>query len=170
MNELKLIGRGLFTKAYLRPIDNRVVLKSTCPIKECMALGWFPNSELFPKLDYIESNVYEMEYLPRPKSLKQNLDKDQYVIYQTLRRVYNDKPYSLNKNDSCSSLYKLFETIEDSSLSTIMCKALNACSNMGSDIDFEISPRNVSVKNGKLILLDVFYSISEMQKIRSSKR
>jgi len=47
---MKLIGKGAFTKAYLMDDQTTVFLKSSCPIKEVMALGWFPDSSLFPVL------------------------------------------------------------------------------------------------------------------------
>lgn len=54
---MKLIGKGAFTKAYL--LDNgRVQLHSCCPFKECMAHGWFPESDLFPKLTFVDVGIY----------------------------------------------------------------------------------------------------------------
>lgn len=164
---LKLIGKGVFTKAFLN-VDNSVILISCCPIKECMSLGWFPNSELFPKLERVDCDTYAtytMEYYPRLKGgLKANLDTDQYAIYKALRDV-NPK-FELNPYDRASSLYAAFEELEDKDLSDVMIEALYACCNYGSDIGFEISPRNVAVKNGKLILLDCFYHMGTLNKVR----
>lgn len=164
---LKLIGKGAFTKAFLN-VDNSVILVSCCPIKECMSNGWFPDSELFPKLERVDSDVYStytMEYYPRLKGgLKANLDADQYAIYKTLRDL--DGICTANPFNRFDALYKAFEGIECDDLQEVMLEALEACSNYGSDIGFEISPRNVAVKNGKLILLDCFYHIGTLTKVR----
>jgi hypothetical protein len=42
--------------------------------------------------------------------------------------------------------------------------------NYGADIRFEISPRNVAVKNGKLILLDCFFFASKLREVRGIKK
>ena len=167
MDNLKLIGTGSFTKAYLRQSDNRVVLKSCCPIKECMSLGWFPTSRLFPKLTRTEHDTYVMKYYPKVSSLKNSLDPAQYKIYKDLRKVMNlGWGQSSNDYDSFSHWYKAFEKLENRKLSKVMCEAIEACGNCGSDIGFEISPRNVAVNNGKLVLLDVFYSITKLREVQ----
>ena len=51
---VSLIGRGTFSRAYLRR-DGRVLLKSDDPMKEAMALGFFPRSRLFPRIERIAS-------------------------------------------------------------------------------------------------------------------
>ena len=169
MDNLKLIGTGAFTKAYLRQSDNRVVLKSCCPIKDCMAMGWFPTSRLFPKLTCTEHETYVMKYYPKVSSLKNNLDPDQYRIYKDLRKLHIQGWRQTNDYDSFSHWYKAFEKLENRKLSKVMCEAIEACSNYGSDIKFEISPRNVAVNNGKLVLLDVFYSISKLNEVRGCR-
>ena len=165
----KLIGRGAFTKCYLIS-ETKVLLESVCPIKEAMAFGWFPESTLFPEVGKIEQFKYEMGYYPKVSSLKQNLDEDQYNIYKTLRKLASNLPSVRNIHDSYSKLYKAFDGLTDETLSTTMCEALDACSNYGSDIGFEISPRNVAVKDGKLILMDVFYSKSKLSEFRGVNR
>lgn len=163
----KLIGRGSFTKAYLRE-DGKVLLVSRCPIKECMAMGWFPDSPLFPELERIgaENNhaQYLMEYLPRPRSLKQNLDPDQWQIYKDLKGLADSVTSSNRMHDYFSIWHKQFDKLEDPELRETMKDALDACANFGSDIGFEISPRNVSAKDGKLILLDCFFQFSMMKR------
>lgn len=159
----KLIGKGAFTKAYL--VDNHVELDSCCPIKECMAWGWFPDSPLFPKIEWIEHGKYRMKYYPHVSSLKQNLDPDQWEIYKTLRN-FGYRSFA-NISEAMFEWIKIFETLENKELSATLIKAIEACGNYGTDVGFEISPRNVAVDNGKLILLDVFFSISTLRKIRS---
>lgn len=170
MKDCKLIGRGAFTKAYLRAHDNKVILESSCPIKECMSLGWFPDSELFPKITRVESEVYEMEYYPKVSSLKNNLNPDQYKIYKDLRNLYNKHQWNSNPYNSLSLYYAEFEKLDNKELALLMQEAIEGCSNYGSDIAFEISPRNVAVKNGKLILLDVFYSISKLKQVQRGSK
>ena len=163
MKTMKLLGRGAFTKAYL--MDNGKVLLKTCdPIKECMANSWFPDSELFPRLVWIDLGIYEMEYYPRTKSLKSSLEPGQYAIYTALRGL--KAPYTKNDNDLYSAWYELFDSLEDDKLKLVMQDALGACSNYGKDIGFEISPRNVAVRDGKLVLLDCFFSVSKLREVR----
>ena len=45
---LPLIGRGMFSTVY-RKNAKTVLIKSVDPVKECMAMGWFPSSRMFPK-------------------------------------------------------------------------------------------------------------------------
>ncbi len=170
---LKSIGKGTFTKCYLNSCGESVTLITCDPIKECIANGWFPESELFPKVEHVDycertdRNIYTMEYYPRTKGLKSVLDVDQWKIYQTLCKVYQGLSYHSNIYEGYQKLYKAFESIQDQELREIMIDALDACSNYGSDVGFEISPRNVAVKNGKLILLDVFFMRSTLKQIRS---
>ncbi len=165
---LKLIGKGAFTKCY-KLNDTTVLLKSIDPIKECMTHGWFPDSELFPKVEFSSiDGCYEMEFFPRVSSLKNNLDADQYQIYKDLREVFNNLETSINIRQGYSLIYKGFEQLDNEELKEIMLEALDACSNCGSDVGFEISPRNVAVKNGKLILLDVFFMKSALNKVRTN--
>lgn len=164
---LKLIGKGAFTKCY-QLNDNTVLLKSEDPIKECMAYDWFPESGLFPEVEFSSiEGCYEMEYYPKVRSLKNNLESDQYQIYKDLREVFNNLETSIDIYKGYSLIYKGFEQLENEDLKETMIEALDACTNYGSDVGFEISPRNVAVKNGKLILLDVFFMKSVLNKVRS---
>ena len=164
---MKLIGKGTFTKAYLNDQDGMVYLLTNDAVKECMVHGWFPNSNLFPVIKFSEIDPYDykMKYYPRTKGLKSHLEPDQYEIYKTLRNI---KTFvGVNKFKSYSHYYKEFSKIEDEDLQEVMIEALDACSNCGSDIGFEISPRNVAVDDGKLILLDCFFVISALIKTRT---
>jgi hypothetical protein len=167
MKKGKLIGKGSFTYAYLRE-DGKVFLQSKCPIKECMAMGWFPDSNLFPQLERLgwsedrkeDFQDYRMDYYPKVKSLKNNLDKDQYQIYKDLRAL--SVPYC-DPQQSFFRWHEEFDKLENEELREVMKEALDACGNYGTTIGFEISPRNVAVENGKLILLDCFYDISKLR-------
>jgi len=157
---VKQIGRGAFTKAFLRD-DGMVELHSVDPIKECMAFGWFPSSRLFPIIKNIECGRYEMKYFPKVKSLKKSLKPKEYQKYLELRNL--SIPVTMNIHDGYDSVYNAFYTIKNKALKEIMLNALSACINYGSDIGFEISPRNVAVtKTGNLILLDCFFMKSKL--------
>jgi hypothetical protein len=134
-----------------------------------MAMGWFPDSPLFPDLERLgwsedrgdDFQDFRMEYYPKVRSLKNNLDPDQYKIYKDLRELGGVA--SLNRHLFHSIWTKKFETLENEQLRETMLEALDACANYGSDIGFEISPRNVATKNRKLILLDCFFIVSKLQ-------
>ena len=165
---MKLIGSGSFTKVYRQGNSKFVHIKTCDPAKECMAMGWFPNARCFPKVK--ESNKpgydYKMTYYPKTQGLKQALRPKEYAKYQALRSLFNDFSYGGYEFDE---LYKAFEGLKDKTLSYNMCEALNALSNYGSDVKFEISPRNVAVTaTGTLILLDVFFFKSKLWEVRGS--
>lgn len=170
---MKLIGKGAFTKCFLLDCGSKVRLESSDPIKEVMAEGWFPESDLFPKVVSVDHGVYEMEYFPKPinnpRSLKKNLDPDQYEIYKTLRGVMDDITHTLNIHNQYTEVYKAFERIECETLRDVMIEALDACANINSCIAFEISPRNIAIKNGKLILLDCFFDKKTLKDFRTGK-
>ena len=155
---MKLIGEGEFTRAYLRP-DGKVLLKSICPIKECMSYGWFPESRLFPKLEHIDcddhSKFYLTEYYPKVSSLKDSLNEKHWAMYKELQKL--PKGFGVYKYDKLDFWRETFPTLKNKRLRDTMMEALDACSNYGTSICFEISPRNVATKNGKLILLDCFF-------------
>ena len=159
MRTVKLIGSGAFTKAYL--MDNgRVLLRSCDPIKEAMAYGWFPKSEYFPEVSVLDAGVYEMQYYPRVRSLKSALAPAQWKIYKSLRNLWNEY------RGTCRDYFDWYKVFEQEAADDygvpddvvqIILEALNACSNYDQSVNFEISPRNVAVQDGQLVLLDCFY-------------
>lgn len=159
---MKLIGTGSFTKAYLKS-RTRVFLISSCPIKECMAQGYFPNSYLFPKIKQLDHEQYEMPLYEQPKSLKESLLPKQWDIYAMLRELFT---YNAPDQFNYSTWYEKFQELPNKYVSNVLCEALDACANYTDKIGFEISPRNVAVKNGKLVLLDCFYSIDKLMEVR----
>ena len=165
----KLIGRGQFTKAYLRE-DGKVELVSKDPIKECMALGWFPSSRLFPTIDRIDTTedtaLYLMKYYPKVKSLKDSLKPKEYAKYKELRGLTIQ--YTHNKHNAYQEVYDAFKSIKNKRLRETMQEAIMSCTNYGTDIAFEISPRNVAVSpTGNLVLLDCFFQISKLRELVS---
>lgn len=170
----KKIGRGAFSTVY-KETDTTVLIVSSDPVKECMSLGWFPESPLFPEVERVEISfdekgncLYRMEYLSRPSSLKKNLDAEHWKIYKTLRDYFStlfppfqkDRSYEVLKaafQDCLEAFPECLEALEN---------ALEALANYGSDMWFEISPRNVAVKDGKLILLDCFFMQSKLKEVQ----
>jgi len=159
---MKLIGKGQFTRAYLKD-DGRVHLESICPIKECMALGWFPEHRLFPEIQREGDNGYDMPYYSQPRSLKTNLTPRQYRLYKALRAL--EGFCGPNSHNSFDHWHQQFQglPVEFKVEKEALREAVDACGNYGSDVCFEISPRNVAVKGGKLILLDCFFMASALK-------
>ena len=158
--------KGSFTKAYL--YDDKVILSSVDSVKECMAHGWFPDSDLFPDVkfsaldvpDYDDSRVYESPRYIQARSLKSILDAENYALYMTLRDMWQsmtwDYKNAYNWQDDFHS------AVNDASLSDSvkesLTEAYDALLSYSHKVRFEISPRNVAAtKDGKLILLDCFF-------------
>ena len=173
MKGLKLIGKGLFSKVYFNDNIDYVIINKNDYIKEAMAFDWFPESIHFPKIEDIEIEgeyYWKMKKYNKTKKIKGLLNNQDYKFYTELRIIFKTKPIIKNKYDSFNVLYKLFS---ESSLTEdqkeLMLGALSACSNYGSDVGFEISPRNIFIDDGTLILADCFYIISQAEEIRRKK-
>lgn len=177
---MKKIGQGSFSKVYLQD-NGKVYIKSIDYIKECLSLNWNGLTEyrLFPQIDFIKTDgdykIYEMEYYEQPKSLKQNLNPHDYKLYKTLRKVMNQFSIRFDNiiYDINISLFDILTNCiadylgEFEAEQEILIEAINTFSNYGQDICFEISPRNVAVKNNQLILLDCFFFRSQLLKIKN---
>ena len=167
MRTVKRIGSGAFTKAYLME-NGRVLLRSCDPIKEAMAYGWFPKSEYFPEVVVLDDGVYEMQYYPRVRSLKAALAPTQWEIYKSLRNIWNEHR---GKCRDYFDWYKVFEQEATDEFGVpadvvqIILEALDACSNYDQSVNFEISPQNVAVQDGQLVLLDCFYLQSALNEV-----
>lgn len=164
--KLKKIGKGAFTTAYKRN-DGKVLLQSVDPIKECMAHGWFPQSRLFPKLQFGKNhNEYIMRYYPRHRSLKKALKPEHYEFYKELVAIYNR--LAVRWGMQYDDIMEEFKKIKCRLKRRHMIDALEACRNYGNDVVFEISPRNVAVSDtGGLVLLDCFFLRSKLKEVRS---
>lgn len=176
MTTLKRIGKGAFTTAYLNEATQRVTLHSCDPYKEAMAWGWFPESPLFPAVDFIDVGVYEMDYMPATRGLKSALKPDQWDLYQCLRAVADEWRSTMDSNNwrHSDSFSMLHTALRESAASALypeaiqtIREAVDACSNFGSDVGFEVSPRNVHVNSsGQLVLMDVFFSLNKLIEVR----
>ena len=167
MRTVKRIGSGAFTKAYLME-NGQVLLRSCDPIKEAMAYGWFPKSAYFPEVYVLDEGVYEMQYYQKVRSLKAALAPAQWEIYKSLRNIWNEH------GRKCRGYYDWYMVFEreaaddydvPADVVQIILEALDACLNYDSSVNFEISPRNVAVQDGQLVLLDCFYLQSTLDKV-----
>lgn len=164
MKNLKLIGTGSFSKVY--ELDKKTVLiKSTCWSKECISL--FVTGSMFPKIEKLDYQLYKVKYYPRVKSLKNSLLPSEYKIYLELRRLFNDLQYPLKNHENYFYLREKFQTIKSKKAKNQLLNCLDDLINYGPDICFEISPRNIAIDKGKLILLDVFFFASQLHKTRT---
>ena len=169
---LKQIGKGAFSTVYKKG-TNKVLIKSCDNVKDCMSMGFFPNSRMFPKIKRVgvsdcgQFQFYEEKFYQKTKSLKQDLLPSEYEFYLTLKRE-GDNVFIRDM----FGLIKFFESLPNKyrARKQVLIEAVYGLSNYGTDICFEISPRNVTVQNGKLILLDCFFFFSALDKVRGKKR
>lgn len=159
---MELIGKGLFSKVY-KFDKKRVLIKSVCLAKECNSL--FVDSIWFPKLEQIGENEYLCEYYPKVTSLKSALKPKHYELYKELRSI---NVYCHNERDYYFKLREEFCKVSNKSLRTALIEFLDDFNNYGTDMGFEISPRNVAVKNGRLILLDCFFNRKQLREVRKN--
>lgn len=170
----KLIGKGAFTKCYDNG-DNTVTLISSCPWKELLALGWTPESSRLPECKRIDCDwdvsVYTMPKLEKVTAPKKQLRPKEYELYKKLRKLAEDF-YSSSINRKAYDRLDIFrDCVKDSDLHHTQKQLLTECAesmaNYTTQVGFECSPRNIAVKNGKLILLDLFFSVEHLNKVRS---
>ena len=154
---MKLIGQGSFSRVYLKDADE-VLIVSRDKVKAAMSECYWPNSRLFPRIKYVGENVngtstYSSRYYPRVRSLKLSLEPKEWEFYLFLRSLdrWPERHYEYEH------LSKQFSSIPWRSKRENMLKALDCLRMYSDDICFEISPRNVAVWKGKLILLDTFF-------------
>jgi hypothetical protein len=165
---MKQIGKGAFSTAYLQN-DGSVLIKTVDRVKEAMANGFFPNHRLFPTLEHVDSGdvfeYYKMKFFPKVKSLKKNLTARQYRLYKVLKALV---PPDCEFNDRYQEWHNIFDTLpsEFKAEREAIQEAMSGLSNYGTDISFEISPRNIAIQGRKLILLDCFFLVNDLIKNR----
>jgi len=170
-NAGKLIGKGAFTKVWEDKFDaSLVIMQSDDYAKEAMALGWFPECTLFPaveRIDYDEVSTYSMQRYEVTRSVIPKLDKHNAALYRALRKLTET-----HRMCTHSAVFKAFETLPDKFDNERECllEATDAMANYGSDVCFEISPRNVAAVFGKLVLLDCFFMEDQLEQKREQKR
>lgn len=163
-----LIGKGMFSKVY-RKSKTRVLIESVDPAKEVMAL-FFPSSKLFPTLErvsYGETSTYESKYYPKKSKLKSNMSDFDWEFYRWLCE-YQYSTSKCNGDTDYDRLLNFFSKIPTKfhRKRDVLIEALGALTNYDLDIGFEISPRNVTAHNGRLVLLDCFYFKSKLKEVR----
>lgn len=162
MKTLKLIGKGLFSKVY-QLNEKQVLIKSTCNTKEAYSMDWHNSKNVFPVMERTnEYQEYICEYYPKVDSLKDSLLPEYYEIYKNLRAL--SIGYVPNNHNLLDAWREQFKKVSNRKYRLALLDMLDVLSNYGSDIQFEISPRNVAVKNSKLILLDCFFLVSQRNK------
>lgn len=166
---LKQIGKGAFSTVY-KQANNKVLIKSCDNAKECMSMHWFPKSRLFPKIERVgvsdcgKFQFYTEKYYEKATSLKNSLLPNEYAFYKLLQKYPCGGDYS--------QLIAFFKSlpVQYRTKKKALLEAIDTFSNYGSDIRFEISPRNVTVNNGKLVLLDCFFFANTLTKVRNAKK
>lgn len=156
------IGKGVFSTVY-KSGRNKVLIKSRDKVKECMAIGFFPNSKLFPVLTQVGISedgawqFYEEKFYPKVASIKQNVAPFEWEFYQVLRHIRSG-PWGFEH------LHKTFDTIPGKfwAKRQALKDAVDAIRNYSDDISFEISPRNVAVHKNRLVLLDCFLITTDL--------
>lgn len=164
------IGQGLFSTVYRKGNSKKVLIISRDSVKECMALDWFPNSRLFPKIDRLNYNddgtsTYTMRYYDKVIAPKKQLNKQSYRLYLTLRNL---STCTSNPHDLYECWIREFKKLpkEFKTTQRVLIEAVEALTNYGTDIAFEISPRNIAVtKSGNLVLLDCFFMQKDALKV-----
>ena len=170
---MEKIGEGSFSTVY-RKTKNKVLIKSCDHAKECMSLGWFPKTSLFPVIKYVggsdsgEYKFYESKYYEKVKSVKNSVSPFEWEFYQELRKL-SHYVNGYDGYDEYEKWSKQFNTIPNkfAAKKRALISALDALTNYGSDVCFEISLRNVTAHNKKLILLDCFFIKSQLDQIRN---
>lgn len=165
--KLQLIGKGLFSKVY-RLNDKQVYIQSTCYAKECISMNWHNSTNIFPVLEPVDIQEYICEYYAPVKSLKKELIAAHYDIYKQLRSL--SVGYVKNNYDLLDKWREQFATVTNKKFRHALLDMTDNLCNWGTQINFEISPRNVAVKNGKLILLDVFFFSDQLNEQRMNKK
>lgn len=172
---LKRIGKGMFSTVYQREGSNFVYVVSSCYAKECMSMSWFDGGELFPTIEQVDSEglglnvpegcrVYKMPYYDVSRSVLSKLDEQNKKLYRALRKLAEGGLVGYN------NIYEAFSRYDNGltkAQRNTLKDALNRMSDYGGDVCFEISPRNVAILGGKLVLLDCFFFTSQLELARS---
>lgn len=161
----KLIGKGAFSRAY-QIGESQVEVISSCPTKECYAM-FSQGNPFAPVIEHIgqkdEKGIFHMPLYPKIKSIKTQFNARALHVYRELRKLGLDAE---NYQHFCKMVENLSLTQDEKdniiSLASDVCNAIDC-----RDMRFEISPRNVSCDgNGNLIMLDCFFCMKQLRKVR----
>ena len=162
------IGKGAFSKVYRKGTASTVLIKSEDHVKECMALGWFPKTPLFPTIKRVDQATYEMKFYSKVRAPKKQLNARSYELYITLKELFENS-WRRNSDDRYDYWRKAFNSLPSkfNKAKQHLLDALDALSNYGSDMCFEISPRNIATTDtGRLVLLDCFFFSSQLIEVQ----
>lgn len=167
LNKPLKVRKGKYSIVYV--FDDIALIHSKDPIKECLSLNWFPDSIHVPEVNdsNIQSDkagfkVYEMPLYETNRSVKSLICQDDYFnIYLPLRKLMTNINWDYNnpykwQNNFYDAVQQTELTID---IKDLIVSCYEACMNYSSKVMFEISPRNVAAKDGRLILLDCFFII-----------
>lgn len=165
-SNLKKIGQGQFTECYTHPTNNKkVLLVSSDNTKEAMAYGITQPNRRFPKVEFYNpnnseyKNVFIMEKLQTKPKYSDLLPKE-VEIYKELRNLFRYKHSRLRGADSIISVFKESGVLKKHPyFRKQLIDYIQDLRNYGGEICFEVFPRNMAVKNKRLILLDCFFFI-----------
>lgn len=166
----KLIGRGLFSKAY-QISDDMVELVSICMAKEAIAMFAQGNrfAPIIERVDFTDKgeSVYHMPLYPKVTAPKKQLNQKAYDLYKTLREF-----------SGCGDMtyYRFVDLVEGSGLDAETQEdIISLAGDVANGIDpmklgFEISPRNITTnQDGDLILLDTFFCKTACARLHTEK-
>lgn len=194
INHIKRLGKGSFSTAYL--LDNNKAIVYTNDNYKSLIWEQGGSYDFLPKyykklytedIDYKLKQSYDvayiMEYLPATNGLKQHLDHENRTIYKDLKALqttYNSlRRSNFNKmskrkydefaycNGALSEVVNRWEFKNKEFGESFNLFAHDAM-NYG-DTGMDLSPRNVRAKDGKLILLDIWFDMREIT-LKSLKR
>lgn len=178
----KNIGKGAFTNCY-DMLDGKVLLETVDPQKEAIACNWFPESKLLPTIEDAPAKYNSekmrggsyLQYYISPKynkvrGYKQDLKPIDQKRYQELKKFYDNLPVPPDNKHYCLDVLR--DNLNSAKMRPMLKELLNDCfdamANYGSDIWFEISPRNIATDaKGNMILLDCFYMIGKLNDVRT---
>ncbi len=161
---MKLIGKGTFSKVYLKGNDE-VLIVSRDKVKQAMSEMHWPSSRLFPRIrkegeGQNGTSLYTSKYYPRVRNLKNSLEPKEWELYRYLQDL--DRWPSRADMSKGNRWRSLFSSIPWRGKREALLAALDCLRMYGDDVCFEISPRNVAVHRGKLVLLDCFFFYSQL--------
>ena len=167
---LPLVGKGSFTKVY-RKSKTKVLIKTIDVVKEAMAENSvFQKSSLFPTLRYQGSSgkykLYEGTYYKPVKSILMNVPDRDWELYQILQNI------SWSYGGTYETLYSRFEKRIPGKFwrqKKVLLKSLETLKDYTDAVGFEISPRNLAVHRGRLVLLDCFFCHKLLHEVREAK-
>lgn len=167
---LPLVGKGSFTRVY-RKSRTKVLIKTVDITKKAMAENSvFQRSSLFPTLRYEGSSgkykLYEGTYYKPVRSILMSVPDRDWDLYRILENI------SWSYGGTYETLFSRFEKRIPNRFwrqKKVLLESLETLLGYTTDVGFEISPRNLAVHKGRLVLLDCFFCHKLLREVRESK-